>query len=130
MGNDGSGLRRLSVARELVILAANLEALRLVAQQKLNGASHADKAHELATVLAGGLHVLRDRLHLLERIVLRRVNPALVISPENEARSEEEGPGIIREWSEDEEERRLAAEWGAFYRRKCRIAEPDPHGSN
>lgn len=130
MGNEGNGLRKLSVARELVIVAANLEALRLVAQQKINGASHAENVHELATVIAGGLHVLRDRLHLLERIVMRRANPAQVLSPENEARLEEEGPGVIREWSEEEQERRLAAEWGAFYRRRFRITEPDPHGSN
>jgi hypothetical protein len=40
-----------------------------------------------------------------------------MLSHENEAHPCEEGPGIIQEWSPEEEEARVAAEWGAFYRR-------------
>lgn len=133
MGSNERG-RRLSVARELVHVAASLEALRLVAQQKLNGSCHAEKAHELAAIIAGGLHVLGDRIHLLEGILLNAVNPALILSPENEASSSESGPGIIREWSPEEEEARLSARWRSFYRRNLAqrepLKKPNPDRSN
>lgn len=111
MGNDGNGGRKLSVARELFLLAAAVEALRLAAEQKLEGSRHRDKASDLAPVLSGGLHVLRDRLHLVAQILTSAVNASEILSEENEAGVFEEGPGVIREWSADEKAQHLEAEW-------------------
>ncbi len=111
MGNDGHDGRKLSVARELLLLAAAVEALRLAAEQKLEGSRHRDKASDLAPVLLGGLHVLRDRIQLVARILTSAVNASEILSEENEAGLIEEGPGIIREWTAEEKAQHLEAEW-------------------
>ena len=41
MGNDGRRGKKLSVAKELQLLATRVEALRLVAERKVDGAHHA-----------------------------------------------------------------------------------------
>lgn len=111
MGDKERGDRKLSVARELLLLAASVEALRLAAQQKLDGSRHREKASDLALIMTGGLHVLRDRIHLVARILTNAVNASQILSEENEAGVFEEGPGIVREWSAEETAQRLEAEW-------------------
>lgn len=103
--------RKLSVARELLLLAASVEGLRLAAHQKLDGSRHAERPHDLAIVMAGGLHVLRDRIRLVVRILTGAVNASEILCEENEAGLLEEGPGIVRQWSAEETAQRLEAEW-------------------
>ena len=95
----------------VLLLVATVEALRMAARQKLDGSRHGDKASDLALVMAGGLHVLRDRLHLVARILTSAVNASEILCDENEAGLIEEGPGIVREWSVEEQAERLEAEW-------------------
>ena len=111
MDDEERGGRKLSVARELLLLASTVEALRLAAEQKLEGARHRDKASDLALVMVGGLHVLRDRIHLVARILTNAVNASEILSEENEAGVFEEGPGIVREWSAEETAQHLEVEW-------------------
>ena len=86
--------------------------------------------------MVGGLHVLRDRIHLVEQILVGVANPAAILCPANQAGSTEEGPGIVEEWSAEEEMRRLEAEWcRARYRRDVNVAgaarkKPDGSRSN
>ena len=108
MGNQGRGGKKLNVARELFLLEANVEALRLAAERKLKSSS---PASELALIMTGSLHVLRDRLRLIERILLGEINPRMILCQANQADSSESGPGIVEEWSPEEEVQRLAAEW-------------------
>lgn len=111
MGNGERGERKLNVARELLLLAKTVEGLRLAAEQKLEGSRHRDKPADLALVMLGGLHVLRDRIHLVARILMGQVNAAEILCEENEAGLIEEGPGIVREWTNAEQAQRLEAEW-------------------
>ena len=114
MSNGG---RRLSVIRELHVLASSVESLRALAQQKLDGSCHADSIHDLAVVTAGGLHVLRDRIILLERVLVGVANPALILCPSNEVDASRSGPFIMAEWSPEEQVQRMTAELrGACYR--------------
>jgi hypothetical protein len=111
MGNEGSGGRKLNVARELLLLAKTVEGLRLAAQQKIDGSRHRDKPSDLALVMLGGLHVIRDRIGLVARILMGKVNAAEIVCEENEAGLIEDGPGIVPEWSAEEKAQRLEAEW-------------------
>ena len=64
--------------------------------------------------MAGGLILIRDRLRQVERVVMGIDNPADILCRANEADASEEGPGVYRVWSADEEvERRLADYRGA-----------------
>lgn len=125
MGDEERGGRKLSVARELVLLVATVEALRLAARQKLDGSRHGDKASDLALVMAGGLHVLRDRIHLVARVLTSAVNASEILSEENEAGTFEEGPGIVREWSPEQKAQHLEAEWRLA---RSRQSLEQPHG--
>lgn len=111
MSNYDRGDRKLNVARELLLLAKTAEGLRLAAEQKIEGSRHRDKPSDLALVMLGGLHVLRDRIHLVARILMGKVNASEILSEENEAGLIEEGPGIIREWTAEEKAQHLEAEW-------------------
>lgn len=111
MGNGERGERKLSVAGELLLLAKTVEGLRLAAEQKIEGARHRDKPSDLALVMLGGLHVLRDRIHLVARILMGNVNASEILCEENEAGLIEEGPGIVREWTAEETAQHLEAEW-------------------
>lgn len=117
--------RKLNVARELLLLAKTVEGLRLAAEQKLEGSRSRERASDLALVMLGGLHVLRDRVGLVARILMGKVNAAEVLCEENEAGILEEGPGIVREWTAEEQAQRLEAEWRLACSR--RLSE-QPHG--
>lgn len=125
MDNEERGERKLSVARELLLLAKTVEGLRLAAEQKLEGSRHRDKPSDLALVMLGGLHVLRDRIGLVARILTGAVNAADILCEANEAGFLEEGPGIVREWSAEEKAQHLEAEWRLACAR--RLSE-QPHG--
>lgn len=103
MSNRG---RKLSVLRELHVLASSVESLRLLAREKLNGAYHGENVFELAVVMAGALHVLRDRLILLHDILIGRANPASIMCRSNEVDASRSGPHVLAEWSEEEQVRR------------------------
>jgi hypothetical protein len=64
--------RRSSVSRELHRLASTVESLRMIAKGKLSGACHGENITELAVVMAGSLHVLRDRIRRLEMVLKER----------------------------------------------------------
>lgn len=125
MGNRERGERKLNVARELLLLAKTAEGLRLAAEQKLEGSRHRDKPSDLALVMLGSLHVLRDRIGLVARVLMGRVNASEILCEENEAGLLEEGPGIVREWTAEEQAQRLEAEWRLACSR--RLSE-QPHG--
>ena len=115
MSNERRRPRKLNVGRELLRFAAMLDALRVAAEQALQGSY---PPREFASGMAGSLHVLRDRLQLLERVLSGITNPREILCSANEADVSEDGPGIVPEWSHDEEVQRLEAEWrGARYRR-------------
>lgn len=125
MADDDGGERKLSVVRELLLLAKTVEGLRLAAEQKLEGSRHRDKPSDLALVMLGGLHVLRDRIGLVARIVMGNVNASEILCEQNEAGVMEEGPGIVREWSTEQVAQHLEAEWRlACYRQ----ASEQPQG--
>ncbi len=125
MGNEGRGGKKLSVARELLLLAANAHALVLAAERNLD--SRGESHHDFTLAMAGSLLLLQDRLRLLERVVMGAANPSLILCPSNQADSSEEGPGIVREWSHEEEVQHLEAEWrGARYRRDLARQAPSP----
>ena len=141
MGNEGRRSRKLSVARELLLLAATVDALRQAADRDLVP-SKRENHHDFAFAMAGSLMVLRDRIRLLERILMGSTCPSVILCAANQADSSEEGPGIVNEWSAEEEMRRLEAEWrGARQRRDLarqeqrpdsfiRLKKPDPGRSN
>jgi hypothetical protein len=103
MSNGG---RRLSVIRELHVLASSVESLRALAQRKLTGAYHGENTFELAVVMAGALHVLRDRVILLHDILMSKANPASIMCPSNEVDASRSGPYVLAEWSPEEQVRR------------------------
>ena len=125
MSNGDRGDRKLNVARELLLLAKTVEGLRLAAEQKTEGSRHRDKPSDLALVMLGGLHVLRDRIGLIARILMGKVNASEILCEQNEAGLIEEGPGIVREWTAEEQAQRLEAEWRLACSR--RLSE-QPHG--
>lgn len=102
-----SGGRRLSVLREVRVLASSVESLRAFAERKLTGAYHGENIFELAVVMAGALHVLRDRVILLHDILMGRANPASIMCPSNEVDASGSGPLVLAEWSEEEQVRRM-----------------------
>ena len=83
------------MARELLLLAGDAEALRLAAERAFDVAGRGGVTHGFAHAMAGGLLVLRDRLHVIERVLMGRINPAAVLSTANQDPSEE-GPGSRR----------------------------------
>ncbi len=99
MSNEGQP-RKLSLSRELQSLAANVEALRLAADRSADP-SCPGSPDDFARNVSRSLLALRDRLGLLERVVIGASNPALIICHGNEAAPSEDGPGIYYEWSTD-----------------------------
>lgn len=105
--------RKLSIARELLILASNAETLRLAAERNIVP-SRSETLRDFAYAMAGSLLVLRDRLRLAESVAVGNANPSLLITRSNLADDSEEGPGIFPEWSPEQiVERREAERRGA-----------------
>lgn len=100
------GKRRLSIIRELGVLASSVGSLRALAAHKLNGAFHGENITELAVVMAGALHVLQARILLLHNILVGAANPASILCPSNEEESARSGPYVLPEWSNEEQVRR------------------------
>ena len=131
--------RKLSVARELLLLAATADALRMAAERAKDAAP---PRIGFPYAMVGGLLILRDRLRLVEQVLTGTANPGVLLCDANEADATEEGPGIVSEWSLDDEVQRLKAELqGARFRRDLgRLAQrppgflpppkPDPKRSN
>ena len=139
MSNEERGGRKLSVARELLLLAGSVDALRMAAERAKDGA----RPHGgFPYAMVGGLMMLRDRLRLIEQVLMGTANPGVMLCDANEADAAEDGPGVVPEWSLDDEVQRLKAELqGARYRRDLgRLAQrspgfvppqkPDPSRSN
>ncbi len=131
MANNGQGGRKLSVAREVLLLAAAADALRMAAE-RASGDTLAQLSFAYAMV--GGLLILRDRLRLVEQVLMGTANPGVLLCPANQADAAEDGPGIVPEWSPDDEVQRLKAELeGARYRRdraqqgqRPQVVQPPP----
>ena len=105
---------KLSLSRELLLLAGNAEALRWAAERVIDPSRPRETLQHFAAAMAGGLLVLRDRLRLVERVVMGIDNPAVSLCRANEADPSEEGPGVFQSWSgEDVVERCLAEYRGA-----------------
>ena len=126
--------RRLSVLRELHVLASSVESLRALAERKLTGAYHGENLFELAVVMAGALHVLRDRIVLLHDILVGKENPSSIICHSNEVDASRSGPLILLEWSPEEQVRRMTTSLQAdCYRRALErwpTKKSDDKGSN
>lgn len=101
-----SGGRRLSVIRELGVLASSVGSLRDLAERKLNGSFHGENITELAVVVAGALLVLQGRILLLRNILVGAANPASILCPSNEEETSRSGPYVLPEWSQEEQVRR------------------------
>jgi len=108
MASNGK-LRKLNVARELLLLTGTVEAIRRSATKYVEP-SHPKLLRDFAYTMASALVVLRDRLSTMESIVMGTSNAAAIISLANEADDCEGGPGIIPEWSPDEIIERREAE--------------------
>ncbi len=105
---------KLSLSRELLLLAGSAEALRWAAERAVDPSRSPESLQHLAGGMAGGLLLIRDRLRQVERVVMGIDNPADILCRANEADASEEGPGVYRVWSADEEvERHLADYRGA-----------------
>jgi hypothetical protein len=116
--------RKLSVARELLLLVGSVDALRMAAERAKDSA----RPHgSFVYAMVGGLMILRDRLRLVEQVVIGAANPGVILCGANEADDAEDGPGIVPEWTPDDEVQRLKAELhGATYRRDMTRQEPQP----
>lgn len=118
------GERRLSVIREVRVLASSVESLRALAERKLTGAYHGESITELAVVMAGALHVLRDRVILLHEILVGKANPASIMCPSNEVDASRSGLFILPEWSPEEQVRRTMLALQADCYRKALERQP------
>jgi len=119
---------KLSLSRELLLLAAALEALRLAAERVIDPAEPRETLQHFAAAMAGGLLLLRDRLRQVERVVMGIENPADILCPANEADEPEEGLGVLRAWSAGDEVEHCAAEYqGAKNRRAWENRPKGPH---
>jgi hypothetical protein len=108
---------KLSLSRELLLLAGSAEALRWAAERVIDPSRPRERLEHFAAAMAGGLLLLRDRLRQVERVVMGIDNPAIVLCRANEADVSEDGPGVLRAWSAEEVVERCEAEWrGARYR--------------
>jgi hypothetical protein len=131
MANDGRGGRKLSLARELLLLAGGADALRMAAE-RAGGETLTQLS--FAYTMVGGLLILRDRLRLVEQVLMGTANPGVLLCDANQADAAEEGPGILPEWSADDEVQRLKAELqGPRYRRdlaqqgqRPQVVQPPP----
>lgn len=101
--------RKLSIARELLILASSAETLRLAAERNIVP-SRDQTLRDFAYAMTGSLLLLRDRLRLTESVALGDSNPAVIITRSNVADDSEDGPGIFPEWSSAEILERREAE--------------------
>lgn len=119
--------RKLSIARELLILASNAEALRLAAERNIVP-SRSETLRDFAYSMTGALLVLRDRLRLAESVAVGDSNPSVLITRSNLADDSEEGPGIFREWSPEQiTERREAERRAAENRFEWAKRDQRPH---
>jgi len=103
------GPRKLSLSRELLLLARSAESLRVSATHSAHPANRGN-LHDLILVIAGGLLLFRDRIRLAELVVVGEVNPGVIICKGNEADWSEDGPGVIAEWSREEAIERAEAD--------------------
>ncbi len=101
--------RKLHLARELLLLAGTAETLRLAAERNIVP-SRSETLRDFAYSMASALLVLRDRLRLVESVVMGMQNPAIVLCGSNVADEFDEGPGVIAEWSPEEILERREAE--------------------
>jgi hypothetical protein len=101
--------KKLNLARELLLLTGTAEAIRRSAERYVEP-SRPKPLRDFAYSMASALAVLRDRLALVESIVMGTTNAAAIISLANEADDCEEGPGIVTEWSAEEIIERREAE--------------------
>jgi len=128
-----SGGRRLSIIRELGVLASSVGFVRAVVAQKLDGSSHGEIITELV-VMAGALRDLQDRIALLGKVLRGTANPAQLLSPSNEEEPSRSGPFILSEWSAEEQVRRtlLAVQAGCYRRALERLPtkKTEKEGSN
>lgn len=107
MSSGAEGTKRqLSVIREVHVLASSVESLRELAHRKLSGWYHGENITELAVIMAGALHVLRDRIRLLEEILSGTADPAQLLCPSNEADSSKREPYLVAVWAPEEYVRR------------------------
>ena len=102
---------KLSLTRELLLLAGSAEALRWAAERQVDPTHPRETLQHFAAAMAGGLLLLRDRLRAVERVVMGIDNPALILCRANEADVSEDGPGVLRAWSAEEVVERCEAEW-------------------
>ena len=102
---------KLSLSRELLLLAGSAEALRWAAERVVDPARPRETLQHFAAAMAGGLLLLRDRLRLVERVVMGIDNPGVLLCRANEADASEEGPGVLRVWSAEEVVERCASEY-------------------
>jgi hypothetical protein len=105
-----------------------VESLRALAERKLTGAYHGENIFELAVVMAGALHVLRDRIILLLDILMGKENPASIICPSNEVDVSRNGSFILPEWTPEEQVRRmmLALQADCYRRAQERLPTKKP----
>jgi hypothetical protein len=103
--------RKLSLSRELLLLAGSAEALRWAAERQVDPSRPRERLEHFAAAIAGGLLLLRERLRAVERVVMGIDNPAVILCKANQADSSEAGPGILPAWSPDEVVSRCEAEW-------------------
>jgi len=103
--------RKLSLSRELLLLAGSVEALRLAAERVVDPAQPRETLQHFAAAMAGGLILLRDRLRQVERVVMGIDNPADILCPANEADESEEGLGVLCAWTAGDEVEHCAAEY-------------------
>ncbi len=109
MGNEKQ-VRKLSLSRELLLLIGSAEALRLAAERHIEGRRTQQGLMDFVFAMAGGLLLHRDRLRLVESVVVGASNPSLILCHANQADVFEEGPGVIPEWSAQEALERHEAE--------------------
>jgi hypothetical protein len=102
---------KLSLSRELLLLAGSAETLRWAAERVVDPFRPRETLQHFAAAMAGALLLLRDRLRTVERVVMGIDNPALILCRANEADASEEGAGVLRSWSAEEVVERAQAEY-------------------
>lgn len=109
---ERASARQVSVAKELRTLGGAVDALKLAADRQTD--QPFQDVVSFARAVGGALILLRDRLHLLERVVRRSANPSQVACRENEvhlAPGEMTSDLIIPLWSAEELVTRWEYEW-------------------
>jgi hypothetical protein len=109
--SNASRSGKLSLSRELLLLAGGVEALQWAAERQTDPSRPRGALQHFAFAMAGGLLVLRDRLRQVERVVMGIDNPAIILCRANEADACEEGPSVFRAWSTEEEVERCLSDY-------------------